>query len=84
MRLSLQVYIYMHSVFPVHLPPLLVYASIRTMSSVPSDQSSCTYCAVEFFLALKFFTIEVQRHSQIPDDTRLVVSEAPASYCIVQ
>ena len=45
-----------------------------TMSSVPSDRSEVwkLYCAVEFFSALKLFTIEVESHSQTPDDESLV------------
>ena len=46
----------------------------RTMNSVPLDQSEVRklYCAVEFFSALKLFTIEVESHSQTPDDQSLV------------
>ena len=46
----------------------------RTMSSVPPDRSGVQklYCAVEFFSALKFFTIKVESYSQTPDDQSLV------------
>ena len=42
--------------------------------SVPPDRSEVRklYCAVEFFSALKLFTIEVESNSQTPDDQSLV------------
>ena len=46
----------------------------HTMSSVLPDRSGVRklYCTVEFFSALKFFTIEVESYSQTPDDQSLV------------
>ena len=46
-----------------------------TMSSVPLDQSEAIYCAIEFFSVIeasKLVTIEVESHSQTPDDPSLV------------